>query len=1810
MRMAVLAFLVFACAPVFAQALPLSIVSTAQATYVLGAHSVSTRSNTTIVSVLQAGASLSQTPASTTTLAGSSVSLTLKAFNTGTSSLGDDPTLLIDGRPDSSPDVVVDLPAGLSLAQVPSSTAPFAYHFSGTPSSQFVSSATAQTSLASGQTVDEVLYSEPGLATPGASVLISLTLSTSKTFAPGQVFPVNSILRYGIAGVLPPSFPQASSNIIIAPTSSGLSNYMTQSHGYPENYGLVGAVNNLVVSQPGCSGTQLATLSTNQGDLESVTVHEVSPGSGIFDFPPLPIERGSAVPHDGVIESQGNSTLTVSIPACGPSASYQLSLIDPSGIVFDSATNAPVSGASVSLVKAQGGSCTAQLASVQSTDSQGNLVSSANPVTTDSQGLYDFPLVAAGSYCLLVTAPSEYTFPSKIPVSQLPSSRAVQPQASYGLPFTISSALGYVSADIPLDSSQTASQLSLTKTASTSTATMGQQVEFTLTLQNNGSSPTQAGFIDDRMPAGMAYVSGSTQVNGQASSNPTEVSSQELHFAFPSMGHNATETLTYRVVILPGTSGQNLRNTAVAQAGNIESSQAEASVLIEDNLLGNSGYVVGTAYLDCDPSHAGKTSADPGVPNVRLYLEDGTYVRTDRYGEFSFYGVTPQTHVLKPDSFTFPRGATLEGQSTRFVDVYAGQMVQQNLAFTCTPQARKAVEARVKAMAPALDPEMRLAQRELSTTESGSPQKSAIASGLIEQTSSAAVATSRPVVASSQVASTNSLPSPSEGSKGSQDFNPAGVAKLEELIKTFTNNHSAIVYPVDGARVAADQTLVRIKGPKDSVFTLFVNGKPVPATRIGKTSILKAKELLAREYIGVPLLPGKNTLELREVDQFGNQRADLRESVYAPGALKRIRIAPLSSHLVAKDGSVIGVRIELMDAHGMRLKERIPVTLTAKGSTWAEKDLDNNVPGTQVVLPLSGIVHLNAPKNAQTVHIKISAGNIHASQDLVFSPNLRPLIADGIADFTLRFNGLSGSSIQPASSTDAFQQELRSFAHFGGSSLGARTAFFLKGKVKGSYLLTLAYDSNKTSQQMLFRDIQPDQYYPIYGDGSARGFDAQSTSRLYVRVQGKHSWILYGDLETSTQSGPPTLSTYQRVLTGLQGHIEKGPIQASAFVAQSSTLQKVDEFPAEGISGPYTLSNPDLVPGSEQVSIIVRQRGAPSVIVSQTVLTRNVDYSIEPLTGTLLLNNPVPTLDAQGNPEYIRVTYEVYESAAASWVGGGHVEYKVTKNLAVGANLAKDNNPSNPYFLGGAYAALQVGKHASVMLDEAHSRTGSGLNAQSGNAQRIKAHAQVSGTTFSMTDTRTDTLFNNPSAGIGPGQRSLDLEASRPIDSKTTGNLKVSSASDTLAGTSSSYALVGANRQVSNNLQLGVYARHSTAVFNPYTQSTSSGSQSASVNSVGLRAQEQIPQVKGLSVEGRYEQAVSNSSGKWLQVGADYHLTPSTKVYGRYSVLSSLDTVSPVASNGQTQQNITAFGIQSNYSAHGSAYSEYRVRDALSGGDTEAALGLREQYSLLPGLRWEGTFERVNVLSGQNATDQAVAVTSRFDLDTRNTRNVLRLEARSSSTSHTYLVMAGTGVRVSPDVTLLVRSAYNNSIPLGQGQMTSTGRFQAGIAYRNRNDANWNLISTLEDRRDNTGTSIEDAKIFSNNLAWAPAQAWQFQGRVSFGRDNLNSGGLDTLSTVGILGEHLTYQFSPKWDAGIAAQQMHEYSHTDKALGVELGYHITGDVWISAGYRIYGYNPNPLFSSQDTRQGFYLRLRIKADEGFISRWLNLGTTSN
>jgi len=92
----------------------------------------------------------------------------------------------------------------------------------------------------------------------------------------------------------------------------------------------------------------------------------------------------------------------------------------------------------------------------------------------------------------------------------------------------------------------------------------------------------------------------------------------------------------------------------IAQAfapGNVQSNEARSLVRMNEELFSQKGFIVGRVF-------EGKCEADgredAGVPNVRVYLEDGRYALTDEGGRYHFEGLDPATHTVQLDKLTLP----------------------------------------------------------------------------------------------------------------------------------------------------------------------------------------------------------------------------------------------------------------------------------------------------------------------------------------------------------------------------------------------------------------------------------------------------------------------------------------------------------------------------------------------------------------------------------------------------------------------------------------------------------------------------------------------------------------------------------------------------------------------------------------------------------------------------------------------------------------------------------------------------------------------------------------------------------------------------------------------------------------------------------------------------------------------------------------------------------------------------------------------------------------------------------------------------
>lgn len=436
------------------------------------------------------------------------------------------------------------------------------------------------------------------------------------------------------------------------------------------------------------------------------------------------------------------------------------------------------------------------------------------------------------------------------------------------------------------------------------------------------------------------------------------------------------------------------------------------------------------------------------------------------------------------------------------------------------------------------------------------------------------------------------------------------------------------------------------------------------------------------------------------------------------------------------------VRISLHDDGDRRPSGKTIVTLQASAGVWqlpgassdeaglAPLDMDRVTPGVQIELTDgAGEAWLLAPLEPQVVDIQASAGIQMARGKIDFVPALRDMIAVGLVDGIIRFDRHNPLALDRARPDDGFEEQINSWSRGSGDgkrSAAVRSAFFLKGKVRGDALLTMAYDSDKPALDRLFRDIDPERWYPVYGDASIVGFEARSNSRLYLRLDKGRNYLMYGDIATgdgfSQRYGQGNVAStqvrdlgqYNRTLTGVRGHAEGKKGALDVFAAQDTLRQVVEEFPGRGLSGPYTVSNSaHAVLGTERVEIVTRDRHAPARIVDVRMLARFADYTFEPFSGRILMSTPVPSVDAALNPVSVRITYEVDQGGESYWVYGVNGQFRPNGLFEVGGSYVKDENPLAPYELSSVNTTLNLG--ANSWLRGEYARTNSVFGSANGN---------------------------------------------------------------------------------------------------------------------------------------------------------------------------------------------------------------------------------------------------------------------------------------------------------------------------------------------------------------------------------------------------------------------------------------------------------------------------------------------------------------
>lgn len=326
-----------------------------------------------------------------------------------------------------------------------------------------------------------------------------------------------------------------------------------------------------------------------------------------------------------------------------------------------------------------------------------------------------------------------------------------------------------------------------------------------------------------------------------------------------------------------------------------------------------------------------------------------------------------------------------------------------------------------------------------------------------------------------------------------------------------------------------------------------------------------------------------------------------------------------------------------------------------------------------------------------------------------------------LADITATKQKLSGS-VEALDEDDPFQKDFL---------VEGRLAFYLKGKIKGKYLLTAQADTQEKElsslfngfldkdPQDLFRRLDPDRYYPVYGDDSTVVRDIDTQGRLYVRLDWDKSVALWGNYNTGltdTEAGQFNRSLYGAILSWKSTDAtEYGDTrtQFKVFGSEAQTAFGHTEFLGTGGSL-YYLKHTDILSGSEKITLELQDPDTGRTL-ERVDLVADRDYDFDAIQGRIILNAPLYTFTSNGQNTLIRdnpldgnqyrllVDYEYIPSGFDTdhVTAGTRIKHWFNDHVALGTTVVDENRAGDDYQLAAVDATFKAGKGTYVTIEHA-----------------------------------------------------------------------------------------------------------------------------------------------------------------------------------------------------------------------------------------------------------------------------------------------------------------------------------------------------------------------------------------------------------------------------------------------------------------------------------------------------------------------------
>ncbi len=1608
---------------------------------------------------------------------------------------------------------------------------------------------------------------------------------------------------------------------------------------------LVASISDLLAltSVEGVRHTSVNLQSSTTGDSVVVLMRETQPGSGVYrSVHPVRLNEtssgnGAWCPDSAIDAATGSILSTDNDVSCvlrsatddkliaeftdpiNNTALTDAATVNPASRVFDSSTLKPVAGAIVTLYK-------------------GSEVA-VDPVTgvplvftSDEAGRYFIPPLPVDTWLHIgVAAPKDYLFPSRVAAEKLDGYSVSA--ASYGESgfnaeggglFSVSGESLPLIIDIPLDPRDLDAILAVEKRVLDESVEVGEPVRYEVIISNQGESVLSDVIVVDTPAYGFKLIPRTitldrlthqepdrlrlgTDASGQASGDDATQVNKSYLFDIGRLESGQSRTLRYQLQATPAALHGDGVNTVVASARTetgvaVASQSSRATVeVVRTGVLSERAILFGKVYVDSTCDWIQNQSEWP-IGGVKLYLQDGSFVVTDEDGQYSLYGMRPGLYVIKVDPLTLPEGLALKpldnrnaaDASSRFVDLSEGDFHRADFATGCPEVDFEGVFNRLEQRnrnlrgswlieeAGRFDPDgkSRLVNERQRATADGD-----LSNGLLSAQRPVGRTEIPPALEADVLPAGNRQTDTPVISSPDATEVTAGMASPTEMASRITAEQAKqgtwlwpeTEFSTDGRFMA----VVRAGASPQ----LMVNGVEVSDAQLGERIGNRRERAELVAWYGIQLKPGLNEVKVVGKDNFGNVRTLASGMFKRPAAGVSIRLRTKQDTLPADGGrTMLPIDVVINDANGYPANGVYFVTLDTTAGDFLEPDLQANVPGVQVRIDNGrGKIHIRSSELSGRLQVTARSGNMQTALQLVQVAAARPLLGAGLIELGGRWSSLSAQDDRA---------DLES-----GFETTTRAAVFLKGRVKKDMKLTLSYDTDKDTNTELLRDLNPNEHYPTFGDASIKGFEAQSRSKLYAKLERDRHSIMWGDYLTDTRSDLDNLARVQRTLTGANAILDTDRHILQMFAARVSDIRASEVVRGNGTAMLFRLDGAPIVANSEVIEREVRDRDNPGLVISSERLLRFTDYTLDSETGLLSFRDVVPSVDENLNPVFIRASYDQRSKLDEYLVTGLRWQYNLTDQWKAGFTFTEDQNPLSGYRISGLHSSAVLGLNTTVSAAVATMSHRDGTD--SGAAQRVRLEHFWSGSRNHrtvMSWARADATFTNTDSGLSAGRQEWQLEHKQPLTRHVNATFKSSLSESTTDSTHYGSAGLNLDRRLDQWTVNGGLRRIWSA----------DGTRSLSFNTVLLGATRRLrlPGDRTMTIGLDAERGLSDASRYRYGIDSRVQMFDHVSLYMRYEREQQLSQQSLTGSQQGSRQWI--LGVESDVLPSTQLYSEYRMRGSYTGRSMETASGVRGRYQLRDGLTLNPSLEVIDVLRSENSEDSIAVSIGVNDSRNPNRKMTAQAELRDTRGSRYYGFRATLAKRLNLDWTTLVREEFTRQSP-SIGQVLSRHQFTLGLARRPKLDnqhhalllANWREEYGPEDGQDRR------TYLLSTHQNRQLGKGFTLSGRAGMKWQSTHYESGDVFSRSRLLDMRVSKDINRRWEVDLRGGWLGVGNGGGRrfSLGAGVSWIVDRNIRLGLAYNAIGFSESDLDAQGFNRQGVQLGLQFKFDEDWF-QWLS------